>query len=57
LLSGEVDVAEIAARSSAPPSDLGDSERMTRLEEEVAALRREVSELKQMFEQFRKQFE
>jgi hypothetical protein len=57
LLSGEVDVAEIAARSSAPPNDLGDGERMTRLEEEVAALRREVSELKQMFDQFRKQFE
>jgi hypothetical protein len=57
LLSGEIDVAEAAARSSAPASDSGDGERVIRLEDEVATLRREVSDLKQMFEQFRKQFE
>jgi hypothetical protein len=57
LLSGEINAAEVAARSSVPAGDSGDGERASRLEEEVATLRREVGDLKQMFEQFRKQFE
>lgn len=57
LLSGEIDVAEMASRSVAPASDSGDTERVSRLEDEVATLRREVSDLKQLFEEFRKQFE
>jgi uncharacterized protein len=35
----------------------GDSERIVRLESEVAALKNEIAELKQQFAQFRKQFE
>jgi hypothetical protein len=57
LLAGEVDVAEVASRSVAPTSDSADEDRVSRLEEEVTALRREVGDLKQTFEQFRKQFE
>lgn len=57
LLSGEIDVAEMASRSVAPASDSGDTERVSRLEDEVATLRREVGDLKQLFEEFRKQFE
>jgi hypothetical protein len=35
----------------------GDGDRIAKLEEEVGSLRREVSELKQQLEGFRKQFE
>jgi uncharacterized protein YceH (UPF0502 family) len=37
--------------------NVADAERITRLEEEMAELRREVSELKDQMERFRKQFE
>ena len=58
LLSGEIDVAQMAAIHVASPSNpSGDDERIARLEEQVAALQREVSDLKQLFEGFRKQFE
>ena len=57
LLSGEIDVTELAARGAAPASNAGDAERLSRLEEEVAILQREVSDLKQQFGEFRKQFE
>ena len=57
LLSGEIDVTELAARGAAPASNAGDAERLSRLEEEVAILQREVSDLKQHFGEFRKQFE
>jgi uncharacterized protein YceH (UPF0502 family) len=58
LLSGEVDVAELATpRAASSPSSSGDDERISRLEEEVASLQREVGDLKQQLEGFRKQFE
>jgi uncharacterized protein YceH (UPF0502 family) len=58
LLSGEIDVAQMAATHSASPSNpSGDDERITRLEDHVAGLQREVTDLKQLFEGFRKQFE
>jgi len=57
LLSGEIDVAELAAHSAAPTGDSGDKERIGRLEDQVASLQREVSDLKQLFEGFRRQFE
>jgi len=58
LLSGPIDAAEIAAQPSASviPMTAADA-RVARLEEQVASLQSEVSELKQMFEGFRKQFE
>ncbi len=57
LLSGEVE-AESVPRSPAPEVHAGDSgNRVARLEEQVASLQHEVSELKQLFEGFRKQFE
>jgi hypothetical protein len=57
LLGGEV-----AAESAQPASAMsngksGDGDRVARLEEEVSALRREVGELKDQLERFRKQFE
>jgi uncharacterized protein YceH (UPF0502 family) len=58
LLSGDIDITEIAAWAAAPPTHADVShERIERLEEQVAELRREISDLKQMFEGFRKQFE
>ncbi len=58
LLAGDVLVPEmpqVASVSSDRGS--GDGERISRLEDEVAALRREVGELKDQLERFRKQFE
>ena len=57
LLSGNIDMAELASRSAATPVDHGDQERITRLEEQVVELQRELSDLKQTVEAFRKQFE
>jgi uncharacterized protein YceH (UPF0502 family) len=58
LLSGEVDVGELAMpRAASSPSSPGDDARIGRLEEEVAGLQREVGDLKQQLEGFRKQFE
>ena len=56
LLSGEIDGAELALRSAVPAEDPGDRERIGQLEEQVANLRREVSDLKQLLEEFRNQF-
>ena len=56
LLSGEIDVAAQAVIAQAP-STSGDSDRVDHLEEQVATLQREVGELKQMLESFRKQFQ
>ncbi|MFZ1129237.1 MAG: YceH family protein [Terriglobales bacterium] len=58
LLAGDVVEAEapvhgIAAAESSP----ADAERMARLEQDVAELRREVSDMKDHLERFRKQFE
>ena len=58
LLSGEIDVVQMAAAHPvSPPSSSSDDERIERLEEQVAGLQREVGDLKQLFEGFRKQFE
>jgi uncharacterized protein len=58
LLSGEIDGAEFIARSAASAVDADSKdERIERLEEQVAGLQHEISELKQVFEGFRKQFE
>jgi|SRR6516165_5075994 len=58
LLSGQIDVAELASpRTAAAPVDHGDRERIANLEEQVTALQRELSNLKQTMEAFRKQFE
>ena len=57
LLSG--DVAPEAAQTARTAGDRssGDGERIARLEEEVAALHREVGDIKDQLERFRKQFE
>jgi len=58
LLSGDVVVSEptyVATPAAAHHS--GDSERITRLEEEVATLRSELAEVKQQLAVFRRQFE
>jgi hypothetical protein len=57
LLSGEVDVAELPPRMVASSSSSADPERVSRLEEAVAGLQSEVSDLKQQLAEFRKQFE
>jgi uncharacterized protein YceH (UPF0502 family) len=58
LLSGDVAVPEMpqSARAASEPVS-ADPARMAQLEEEVAALRRDVSEIKEQLERFRKQFE
>jgi uncharacterized protein YceH (UPF0502 family) len=54
LLGGEIDVARADAASSSAPAAGG---RTAQLEQEVAALRAEVDELKAQFAAFRQQFE
>ena len=57
LLSGEVKIAE-AEGDKAPVVDIvRDSDRIKRLEEQVASLQSEVSDLRQELASFRKQFE
>jgi uncharacterized protein YceH (UPF0502 family) len=58
LLSGDVigpDMPECCAAGA--PRTLADDDRITRLEEEVAEVRRELSEMKDQMEKFRRQFE
>jgi uncharacterized protein YceH (UPF0502 family) len=57
LLAGDVAVAEIPQMTAAASRESGDGERIARLEEEVGALRREVAELRDQLEGFRRQFE
>ena len=58
LLSGEIDIEALAvAHASRVTRSGADAERVEKLEEEVAGLRGEIEELKQTFEEFRKQFE
>ena len=57
LLAGDVAAAEIPQMTAAASQDSGDGQRMARLEEEVGALRREVAELRDQLERFRRQFE
>jgi len=58
LMAGNVAVPE-SHQPAAPTADRtsGDGERLTQLEEEMAALRREVGGIKDQLERFRKQFE
>jgi uncharacterized protein YceH (UPF0502 family) len=56
LLSGEVEVGTMPTLAVAT-SHSNDGERVGRVEAELATLREEVRELKEMFERFRKQFE
>jgi uncharacterized protein YceH (UPF0502 family) len=58
LMSGDVAVEEAMPQSiAATDGGAGVGERVTRVEEEVAALRRELGEIKDQLERFRKQFE
>jgi len=58
LLSGEVEAGGLpAARVASPSSSVEDHERVSRLEEAVAVLQKEIVELKQQLAEFRKQFE
>jgi hypothetical protein len=62
LLSGDVfeseaPVQQAHAMRNSTASNSADVERITRLEEELAELRRDVSEVKDQLERFRKQFE
>jgi uncharacterized protein YceH (UPF0502 family) len=58
LLGGDVVEAESPAPATAAVArDPGDAARIARLEEEVAVLRREVGEVKDQLERFRRQFE
>jgi len=57
LLSGDVKVAPAAAPEVVAAHNTSDSERIARLESDVAALQNEVANLKQQLAEFRKQFE
>ena len=58
LFGGDVVVTEALPTESATTSvNSADAERIARLEEEVASLQREMGELKDQLERFRKQFE
>ena len=58
LLSGDVQAWDPEPqREGAFPGSSADSERITRLENEVAGLHREIADLKQQVSDFRKQFE
>ena len=58
LLSGEIDVEQLAVAAIARPSrSSADAERMETLEQRVTTLEIEMAGMRQMFEEFRKQFE
>jgi uncharacterized protein YceH (UPF0502 family) len=58
LMAGDVAVADSPQGAEGTTSRMsGEGERVARLEEELAALRREVGEIKDQMERFRKQFE
>jgi uncharacterized protein YceH (UPF0502 family) len=57
LLSGEIDQASIAEVSQIRTASSGSSERIEKLEEEVAALRAEFDKLTAEIAEFKKQFE
>ena len=56
LLSGEISAAACAPRTPSVNAAAG-NERIEKLEAEVAALQNEINELRQTFEDFKKQFE
>jgi hypothetical protein len=60
LIDGEINVEELEqtlAIEAPARSSRGESERIQKLEEQVAALQREVQEMKSQFADFKKQFE
>ena len=58
LLSGEIDIEELAAAAATRPSrGSADAERFDALEQRVAALENEMGAMRQMFDEFRKQFD
>jgi hypothetical protein len=63
LLAGEVAIEEQAPTARAPRAERAvlevraENERIARLETELEALRGEVAELRQQFDEFKKQFE
>jgi uncharacterized protein YceH (UPF0502 family) len=57
LISGPIDMERVAAAATSPRSTGPDGSRVDALEQQVAALRSEVDELKVTFQEFRKQFE
>ena len=58
LLAGDVETtAGFVPTHAAPSESVSNSERVERLEENVALLQREVEDLKQQFANFRKQFD
>jgi uncharacterized protein YceH (UPF0502 family) len=58
LLAGDVVEAEVPVHAGVGgASNSGDAERISRLEEEVVELRRELAEVKDSMERFRRQFE
>jgi uncharacterized protein YceH (UPF0502 family) len=57
LLGGEIDVARMDAGGASAGSGAGSGGRIGQLEQEVAALRSEIDELKAQFAAFRQQFE
>jgi uncharacterized protein YceH (UPF0502 family) len=57
LLGGDVAAEAAQPARTAGDRSSGDGERIARLEEEVAALHREIGDIKDQLERFRKQFE
>lgn len=58
LMSGDIDIEAVAAAASTPRLSSGAAtERIEKLEEEVAKLRVETDELRSILDEFRKQFE
>jgi len=57
LLSGDVAAEAAQTARTAVDRSSGDGERIARLEEEVAALHREIGDIKDQLERFRKQFQ
>lgn len=58
LLAGDVVEAEVPVQAGAGPGgNSADADRIARLEEEVVELRREIAEVKDQMEKFRRQFE
>ena len=58
LLSGEIDVEALAAaQATRAPRGGVDNERVEKLEREVGNLREEIAQIRDMFDEFKKQFE
>jgi uncharacterized protein len=57
LLSGEPDISNFINESEQQPALAPRADRLTKLEEQVEALNAEMQSLRQMFEEFKRQFE